>query len=171
MQELQQIGHHATSVGAPLETLVQRKLLTFGVGGELFGLGIAGVKEILEYGSITHIPMMPEHIAGVINLRGAVMPVVDLAARLERPRSKPGRRTCIVIVEVAEAEERYDVGVVVDAVNEVLDIADDSIEPAPSFGTTIRADFIAGMARDKERFIVVLRENSVLSVDDLARVS
>jgi len=96
--------------------------LTFMLAGEVFAIGILSIKEIIEYHSITEVPMMPESVRGVINLRGAVVPVMDLQARFGRSSAVVTKRTCIVIVEVASEDERQVVGVIVDAVNEVLDI-------------------------------------------------
>lgn len=146
----------------------QNQYLTFQLGGEMFAIGILNIKEIIEYGSLTEVPMMPEFIRGVINLRGAVVPVVDLSARFGRKRTEITRRTCIVIIEVETNEERHDVGVVVDSVSEVLEIAAGEIEPPPSFGTRIRADFIHGMGKVNGKFVIILSVNNVLSLDDLA---
>jgi purine-binding chemotaxis protein CheW len=146
----------------------QNQYLTFLLGGEMFAIGILNIKEIIEYGSLTEVPMMPEFIRGVINLRGAVVPVVDLSARFGRKRTEVTRRTCIVIIEVDTEGDKHDVGVVVDSVSEVLEIAAADIEPAPSFGTHIRADFIAGMGKVNGKFVIILSVNNVLSLDDLA---
>jgi purine-binding chemotaxis protein CheW len=146
----------------------QNQYLTFQLGGEMFAIGILNIKEIIEYGSLTEVPMMPEFIRGVINLRGAVVPVVDLAARFGRKRTEVTRRTCIVIIEVETDDEKHDVGLVVDSVSEVLEIAAGEIEPAPSFGTKIRADFIHGMGKVNGKFVIILSVNNVLSLDDLA---
>jgi purine-binding chemotaxis protein CheW len=141
--------------------------LTFMLGGEAFGIGIMAVKEIIEFGGITDVPMMPESIRGVINLRGAVVPVMDLAARFGRPQTVPGKRTCIVIVELAGEDGDRLTGVVVDAVSAVLDIPAADIEPAPSFGTRIRGDFIAGMGKVNGRFVILLNVGQVLALDGL----
>jgi purine-binding chemotaxis protein CheW len=125
------------------------------------------VKEIIEFAGITDVPMMPDSIRGVINLRGAVVPVMDLSARFGRPQSVPGKRTCIVIVELESDGERQLTGVVVDAVSAVLDIPASDIEPAPSFGTRIRGDFIAGMGKVNGRFVILLDVDSVLALDGL----
>lgn len=145
-----------------------RQYLTFLLGGEMFAIGILNIKEIIEYGNLTEVPMMPEFIRGVINLRGAVVPVVDLSARFGRKRTGITRRTCIVIIEVEADDGTQDVGVVVDSVSEVLEIPSGEIEPAPSFGTRIRADFIAGMGKVNGKFVIVLSVDNVLSLDDLA---
>ena len=141
--------------------------LTFMLGGEAFGIGIMAVKEIIEFAGITEVPMMPDSIRGVINLRGAVVPVMDLAARFGRPQSVPGKRTCIVIVELDSDGERQLTGVVVDAVSAVLDIPAADIEPAPSFGTRIRGDFIAGMGKVSGKFVILLNVQQVLGLDGL----
>jgi len=145
--------------------------LTFTLGKEMFAIGILNIKEILEYGQLTSVPMMPEFIRGVINLRGAVVPVVDLGARFGDKQSDITKRTCIVIIEVTTDETSQDIGVVVDAVSEVLEIPEEEIEPAPAFGAKIRADFIAGMGKVNGKFVIILEVNKVLSVDELEMVS
>ena len=144
-----------------------QQYLTFSLGGEVFALGILNVKEIIEFGQITEIPMMPAFIRGVINLRGAVVPVIDLSARFGGSSSTVSRRTCIVIVELGIGEERQDLGVIVDAVNEVLEIPRADIEPPPSFGARIRADFIQGMGKVDGRFVIILNVERVLSTEEI----
>jgi len=145
--------------------------LTFTLGGEMFAVGILNVKEIIEYGNLTEIPMMPAFIRGVINLRGAVVPVVDLAARFGGKASEVQRRTCIVIVEVAQEDAKHDIGIMVDAVSEVLEIPADEIEPPPSFGARVRADFIAGMGKVASKFVIILDIERVLSVEEMAAIT
>lgn len=145
--------------------------LTFNLGGEMFAVGILNVKEIIEYGNLTEIPMMPAFIRGVINLRGAVVPVVDLSARFSGQTSTVQRRTCIVIVEVEQDEAKHDIGIMVDAVSEVLEIQASEIEPPPAFGAKIRADFIAGMGKVTGKFVIILEIQKVLSVDEMALLS
>lgn len=145
-----------------------QQYLTFVLGGEMYAIAILSVKEIIDYGNLTVVPMMPECIRGVINLRGAVVPVVDLARRFSSGSTEITRRTCIVIVEVETDGEHQDVGVIVDAVSEVLEIGHDQIEPTPAFGAKIRTDFIQGMGKVGGRFVIVLNVNRVLSTEDLA---
>ncbi|MBS7349090.1 MAG: purine-binding chemotaxis protein CheW [Comamonas sp.] len=152
-----------------------QQYLTFTVAGEMFAVGILNIKEIIEYGNLTEIPMMPGFIRGVINLRGAVVPVIDLGARFSGKTSSVQRRTCIVIVEAqsepstpGELPERHDIGIMVDAVSEVLEIPASQIEPAPSFGARIRADFIAGMGKVAGKFVILLAIQRVLSLDEMA---
>jgi len=141
--------------------------LTFMLGGEVFAIGILRVKEIIEYQNITPVPMMPDCVRGVINLRGAVVPVMDFLARFGRVPSEVTKRTCIVIVEVEAEAERQTIGVVVDAVNEVLNITPAEIESAPAFGANIRTDFIQGMGKVKGKFVILLNVDKVLSMDEL----
>jgi purine-binding chemotaxis protein CheW len=145
----------------------QSQYLTFLVSGETYALGILSIKEILEYGIPTDVPMMPKFIRGVINLRGAVVPVVDLAARLGRAPSITSKKTCIVIVETIVGEQTQVIGVVVDQVNEVLEILPTDIEPTPAFGAAIRTDFIEGLGKISGRFIIILNVGRVLSADEM----
>jgi purine-binding chemotaxis protein CheW len=145
--------------------------LTFMLGGETLAIGILAIKEILEYADLTTVPMMPACVRGVINLRGAVVPVMDLAARFGRPSAEITRRTCIVIVEIESENDRHDVGVIVDTVNEVMEIPASEVEPAPSFGAKIRRDFIHGMGKVGGKFVVILDTNHVLSVEEVAAMS
>lgn len=151
--------------------LEEAQYLTFILGGEMFAIGILGIKEILEYGQLTSVPMMPAFVRGVINLRGAVVPVVDLSARFGRQRSEVTRRSCIVIIEAESEAGTQDVGLMVDAVSAVLEIPASEIEPAPSFGARIRSDFISGMAKVNGKFVIVLNVDRVLSVDEMAMLS
>jgi purine-binding chemotaxis protein CheW len=145
--------------------------LTFLLSGEMYAVGILNVKEIIEYGSLTEIPMMPAFIRGVINLRGAVVPVIDLSARFGGQRTETSRRTCIVIIELAHDDERHVIGVVVDAVSEVLEVSAADIEPPPSFGARIRADFIEGMGKIAGKFVIILDIQKVLSIDEIAALA
>lgn len=148
-----------------------QQYLTFMLGGETYAIGILSIKEIIEYGQLTEVPRMPEFIRGVINLRGAVVPVIDMGARFGKRATVVTRRTCIVIIEVTVGEERQDVGVMVDAVNEVLEISGNEIEPAPAFGANIRSDFIAGMGKIAGKFVIILNIQYVLSVDEMAALT
>lgn len=165
----------ATTAGqlpASQQTAGAGQYLTFVLGGEVYALGILNIKEIIDYGSLTEVPMMPAFVRGVINLRGSVVPVVDLAARFGKGGTKIAKRTGIVIVETGNDEDsRQDIGIIVDAVNEVVDINQQEIEPPPSFGTGIRPDFISGMAKRNDHFIILLNVDRVLSVDEMATLS
>lgn len=142
--------------------------LTFILAGEIYSIGILGIKEIIEYGTVTSVPMMPSFIRGVINLRGAVVPVLDLQARFGTGRTEAARRTCIVIVEVRNATEKLDVGILVDAVNEVVGIPAEDIEPAPTLGSSIDTRFVAGMGKVNGQFVVILNVDQVADCASLA---
>lgn len=142
--------------------------LTFMLGRETYSIGILSIKEIIEYGTVTTVPMMPSFVRGVINLRGSVVPVLDLLARFGMGRTEARRRTCIVIVEVRHGEEIMEVGILVDAVNEVIGIARADIEPPPSFGSRIDTRLIAGMGKVGGRFVVILDVDRVADCADIA---
>ncbi|WP_411822792.1 chemotaxis protein CheW [Leptospira sp. 'Mane'] len=139
--------------------------LTFRLVEELFGLGILHIKEIIEFESVTNVPMMPDYIPGVINLRGNVVPVLDLNMRFYKRKTEIGRRTCIVITEVSLGAESLDVGLLVDSVEEVLDI--NSIENAPSFGSKIKLDFVQGLGKIENGFVILLKIDQVLNLEEL----
>lgn len=159
----------AASLPAP--ALEPQQYLTFVIGGETFAIGILRIKEIIEFSGLTTVPMMPDCIRGVINLRGAVVPVLDLAARFGREPGVATRKTCIVIVEVEAQDGSQDIGVIVDAVNEVLEIPASEIEPPPSFGTRLRPDLIRGMGKVGGRFVIILDTNRVLSSEEIGAAS
>jgi purine-binding chemotaxis protein CheW len=151
--------------------LAPDQFLTFLLGKEMFGVGILGIKEIIEYRTPTDVPMMPPALRGVINLRGAVVPVVDLQQRFGREASDVTKRTCIVIVEVANGNERQVLGLLVDAVSEVLEIAAADIAPAPAFGAGIRREFIHGMGKVGERFVILLNADAALSTQEFVAMA
>jgi purine-binding chemotaxis protein CheW len=139
----------------------QHQYLTFMLNSEIFAIGILRIKEIIEYGNLTEVPRMPSFIRGVI----------DLGSRFGKQASTVSRRTCIVIIEVEHDGGQQVVGVMVDAVNEVLDIPATEIEPAPSFGAKIRADFIRGMGKVDGKFVIILNVDHVLSLEEMASLS
>ena len=150
----------------------QKQYLTFMLGDETFAIGILKIKEIIEYTALTEVPMMPACIRGVINLRGAVVPVMDLAARFGHSAMAVTKRTCIVIVEVEVADgERQDMGVVVDAVNAVLEIPSSEIAPPPAFGARIRTDFIEGMGKVNGKFVILLNVQQALSTEEIGAMA
>jgi len=149
----------------------QQQFLTFSLGEEMFAIGILSIREILEYGQLTEVPMTPPFIRGVINLRGAVVPVIDLAVRFGRQPGAITKRTCIVIIETESAGQTHQMGVVVDAVSEVLEIPRSDIEPPPEFGARIRIDFISGMGKVNGKFVVMLDVNRILSLEEIAVVT
>lgn len=161
-------AEQALGLTASCESVSQ--YLTFLAGEERFAIGILDVKELIEVSNMTRVPMTPAFIRGVINLRGSVVPVVDLASRLGRGTSVLTKRSCIVLVEVAVGDERQTIGMLVDEVNEIVEIDQAHLQPSPSFGTDIRTDFIQAMGRVGQSFIILLAINHVLSVDELSRL-
>lgn len=173
MTEMTEVDVYAAKnrvvVGAIQQDIQQ--YLTFMLGTEIFAINILSIKEIIEHGQLTEVPKMPSFIRGVINLRGAVVPVIDLGARFDKPPTSVTRKTCIVIIEVESDSDQQVLGVMVDAVNEVLDITQDEIEPPPSFGANIRVDFIEGMGKVKGKFVILLNVNHVLSIEEIATIA
>ena len=144
-----------------------RQYLTFKLGNEVFGIDVAKVREILDFTTITEIPRTPEFMSGVINLRGNVVPVVDLRLCFQMSKTVRTRNTCIVVVEVLLESESTVIGALADSVEEVIDMEPDQIKPAPKIGTQIRTDFIKGMGTRENQFIMILDIDRVFSVEQL----
>ena len=173
MSALVKADKAASSKQLAVQAAVEEKqYLTFMLGGEMFSLSILCIKEIIWYANLTEVPMMPACIRGVINLRGAVVPVMDLSNRFGKPSTPVIKSTCIVIVEVPTAVEgeHQNMGVVVDSVQAVLEIPASEIEPAPSFGAKIRPDFIEGIAKVNGKFVILLNVNRVLSTEEISQM-
>lgn len=149
----------------------QQQYLTFQAVEETFAIGILAIREIIQCGPMTQVPRMPAFIRGVINLRGAVVPVIDLNARFGASATVINRRACIIIVEVDFDGRQHVIGVMVTAVNNVLEIPPDQIEPSPEFGSSIRAEFISGMGRVDGQFVMILDVCQVLSLDEIAMLA
>jgi purine-binding chemotaxis protein CheW len=147
-----------------------KQYLTFRIGHEHYGLELSQTREIIEYSGITEVPLMPNFLRGVINLRGEVVPVIDLAVRLGRKPIEVQKRTCIIVVELNNNEQNHVLGLLADAVSEVIEMDEDNIEDAPSFGANIRAEFIQGIAKREDQFIVLLDANNTLSIRELAHL-
>ncbi len=146
------------------------KYLTFSLAGEEYGIGILKVKEIIGMMNITPVPQTPAFVKGVINLRGKVIPVVDLRLRFALEAAAYTERTCIIVVEVAGANGSIMMGIVVDAVSEVLNIRGADIENTPAFGVRLDTDFILGMAKAAGGIKILLDIDKVLSSEDLVAV-
>ena len=177
---------HQLDADGNTTTAESARYLTFTLNGEAYALNIFHVTEILEHRHLTVVPMMPDSIRGVINLRGRAVPVIDLAIRFARGATTIARRTSIIIVHIndpaletstsaaagsAPTAGGQDIGILVDTVNKVEAFSADDIEPAPAFGAGIRADYISGMAKRDTDFIIVLDINHVLALDDLANAT
>ena len=141
--------------------------LSFTIAETDYGLPILAVKEILQHEETTPVPGTPSSIRGVINVRGQVVPVVDLSVKFGKPETVPTKRTCILVVETGAGAERLTLGVLADAVNEVLDLPVSEIEEAPSFGANVRVDYIVGMGKVGKSFVLLLDADRVLSASEV----
>jgi len=141
--------------------------LTFGLGEEVFALETGSVREVIELVSVTRIPKTPPYMRGVINLRGHAVPVVDLRIKFDMPKVADTVNTCIIIVDVEVEGENCYMGAIVDSVREVFEMTNDQINPPPRMGTAIRADFIRGMGKQNEEFIMILDIGKVFSPEEL----
>lgn len=148
-----------------------QQYLTFSLGEELFATDIRTVREIIQHASMTVVPLMPDFVRGVINLRGAVVPVIDLQSRFGRSTSVVGKKTCIVIFDASSEGEKIELGLMVDAVSEVIQIEPAQIEAPPQFGTSVKRDFIRGIGKVQEDFIVILDIERALNINDMAQLA
>ncbi len=145
--------------------------LCFRLAGEECAIGILRVREIIEYDTVTKVPAMPPWVRGVMNLRGSVVPVIDLTVKFGLPESPVTNRTCIVIAEVALDGEPAVMGIVVDAVSQVLELSPADIEPPPAFGTSVRVDYLLGLGKFGDRFVLLLDIDRVLSAAELLKAA
>jgi purine-binding chemotaxis protein CheW len=144
--------------------------LTYKLGDETFALDITKVREVLDFTTVTKVPRTPEFMRGVINLRGSVVPVVDLRLKFGMTRTENSVNTCIIITEVTVDGDTTILGCLADSVQEVLDLDEEHIAPAPRIGTKLRTEFIMGMGKRDDRFIIILDIDKVFSSDELALV-
>ena len=144
------------------------KYLTFALGDEEFGLEILKVREINGYMDITAVPQTPMYVKGVINLRGQVIPVIDLRMKFGMEEAEITEQSCIIVVEIDSGTRQFQTGIVVDHVQEVLDIASEQIEDSPEFGTSVNTDFILGMGKIGESVKILLDINKVLGGEDFS---
>ncbi len=150
------------------QTVETMQYLTFKLDTELFALEIAKVREVLDITAITRVPRMPEFMLGVINLRGSVAPVVDLRVRFGMPAIERTVNSCIIITEVRVDDDTQILGVLVDSVQEVIDLGPADLEPAPKMGTRLDTEFIRGMGKQKDKFIIILNIDKLFSASELA---
>ena len=141
------------------------KYLTFSLGAEQYGLEILKVREIIGYIDVTAVPQTPHHVKGVINLRGQVIPVIDLRAKFGMETAEVTEQSCIIVVEIAQEGRKSSMGIIVDRVQEVLDIASGSIEEPPRFGASVNTDFILGMGKVGDAVKILLDIDKVLAGD------
>jgi purine-binding chemotaxis protein CheW len=145
--------------------------LTFTLGEEVFALDITKVREVLDFTTVTRVPRTPDFMRGVINLRGSVVPVVDLRCKFNMAPSENTRNTCIIISEVTVDGDTTVLGALADSVQEVIDLGPEHIAPAPRIGTKLRTEFIKGMGKQNDRFVIILDIDKVFSADDLTLVN
>ena len=152
------------------ECAVTTQYLTFKLADEVFAFDISKVREVLDFTSITRVPRMPDFLRGVINLRGTVVPVVDLRLKFGMPKTDKTVDTCVIITEVNVDGEQTTLGALADSVQEVLDLDQENIEPAPKIGSGLNTEFIKGMGKHNEKFIIILDIDKVFSAEELAVV-
>lgn len=153
------------------ELTEQKQYLTFLLANEECAINILKVKEIIEYDTLTTVPKAPNWARGVINLRGAVVPVVDLAAKFGMEQKPVGKTTCIVIVETRFEDQDVTIGVIADAVSQVLELSVEDIRPVPDFGTQVKMDYLLGLAQVGRKFALLLDMDKVLTTEELHDLS
>jgi purine-binding chemotaxis protein CheW len=156
---------------ATKEVVEQKQYLTFLLANEEYAIGILKVKEIIEYDTVTTVPKTPKWVRGVINLRGAVVPVVDLAIKFGLELTPVTKTTCIVIVETQFESQNTTIGIIVDAVSQVMELAIEDLQPVPEFGTRVKVDYLLGMAQLGKKFALLLDVDKVLSTDELLHLN
>jgi purine-binding chemotaxis protein CheW len=147
-----------------------RQYLTFKLGDEVYATDVAKVREVLDFTTITKIPRTPDFMSGVINLRGNVVPVVDLRLCFEMSKTEKTVNTCVVVVEMQLDGESTVIGALADSVEEVIDLEPEQIQPAPKIGTQIRTDFIKGMGKRDTQFIMILDIDRIFSAEEMSAV-
>ncbi|MBI2419649.1 MAG: chemotaxis protein CheW [Ignavibacteriales bacterium] len=147
-----------------------RQYLTFTLDTEMFAVDVEKVREVLDYTTITKIPHMPMYMRGVLNLRGSVVPVIDLRLKFGMPGTERQRNTCIIVLEIQLADELLICGALADAVQEVFEFSPEQIEPAPKLGTKYKADFLQGIGKREEKFILILDIDSVFTTEELTEL-
>ena len=147
------------------------KYLTFNLSGEQYGLEILRVKEIIGLMEITRVPRIPDFVRGVINLRGKVIPIIDLRKKFDMESTEDTEQTCIIVVDIMQENVSLQMGIVVDSVSEVLDINEDSVEETPTFGTSVSTVFIKGIAKTKGGVKILLNIEEVLTTNELQSIA
>lgn len=147
-----------------------RQMLTFVLGDETYGVDILRVQEIRGWTNVTRIPQSPRHVLGVLNLRGSIVPIVDLRMRMDLDNAEYNAVTVIIVLSIHTAHSRRDVGVVVDAVSDVVDVSPGQMQPAPAMGASLSTDYIQGLATVAERMVMLLDIDRLIG-DDLGDVS
>ena len=143
------------------------QFLTFGLGDDVFAIDVVMAKEVLDFAEVTKVPQTPDYMVGVINLRGSVVPVINMRLKFGMEGIEKTRDSCIIVVEVDVDGEPITVGALADSVQEVMDMNDSQIEPPPKIGTRLNTEFIKGMGNLGDKFVIILDINRVFSADDL----
>ena len=146
------------------------QFLTFTLAEEVFAVDIGRVKEVLEYTTMTKVPRTPASMCGVINLRGSVVPVMDMRLKFGMSKSERTVNTCIIIIEVTVDDSKIVLGAMADSVKEVMNLDPDQVDPPPKIGSKLRTDFIRGMGKQGDHFIIILDTDKVFSAEELERV-
>jgi purine-binding chemotaxis protein CheW len=144
--------------------------LTFGLGEEIFAIDVASVREVLDLKDITRIPQTPEYMKGVINLRGSVVPVIDMRLKYGLPASEATVDSCIIVTEMEQGDETLVVGALADSVREVLQISADQVEPPPKIGMKFNTDFVRGIGKVDEEFIIILDVEKAFTSDEISYI-
>lgn len=163
-----ELSEQTQTVGSNVLLDKEGKYLTFALGPEEYGLEILKVREIIGYMEITAVPQTPHHVKGVINLRGQVIPVIDLRAKFGMETTEVTDQTCIIVVEITQSSRKFNTGIIVDHVQEVLDISGQQIEEPPQFDASVQTEFILGMAKIGDTVKILLDINKVLIREDLS---
>jgi len=147
------------------------QFLSFELGGELFAIDIVKIREVLDFTTVTRVPRTPAYMSGVINLRGGVVPVIDMRLKFGMTEMEKTVNTCIVIAEVNVGTESTVLGAMVDSVHEVFDLSSDEIEPAPRIGTRLKVDFLRGMGKKDNELVLILDIDKVFSENEIMEIS
>lgn len=158
----------ATTLDAARAMAHAGKHLTFKLGEEVFGLEILKVQEIIGLLPVTAVPRTPAYVRGIINLRGKVIPVVDLRLKFDMPAHEDTERTCIIVINVFMDNRPVTMGIIVDEVSEVLDIKETQLEPPPSFGALVNTEFLLGVGKVGEKVVMLLDADRVFAVEEMA---
>jgi purine-binding chemotaxis protein CheW len=153
------------------EQAVINQYLTFQVGEEDYAINVGNIREVLEFQTVSRVPRMPSYMRGIINLRGSVVPVIDLKMKFDLGVTEKSIDTSVVVTELKIGDEDVVIGLLTDAVSEVVDIEDQDIEPTPHIGTAIDSSFIRGMGRKGDSFIIILNINKILSSGEIKELT
>lgn len=153
------------------EQAITNQYLTFNVDGENYAINVGNIREVLEFQTVTKVPRMPSFMRGIINLRGSVVPVIDLKMKFELGETDKSIDTSVIVTELKIGDDEVVIGLLTDAVNEVIDIEDSDIEPTPNIGTSIDSSFIEGMGKKDSKFIIILNINNILTSGEISKLA